>query len=145
MIYNPNGQSSPKCGACRHKANRAGWKKECPGCGTAIGQRSSHCVGCRPRAHGILPLGSKNTDTHGYVHVKVGDNEWLREHVAVMERHLGRKLAKGESVHHINGVRGDNRIENLELWAKPQPAGVRARDLLAWAREIVARYEGEDI
>lgn len=144
-IYNPNGQSSPMCGACRHKTHKGGWQKECPSCGVAIGKRSATCVKCRPRNHNVLPLGSKNTDFYGYVHVKIGDNEWTREHVHVVERHLGRKLVKGENVHHKNGIRHDNRLENLELWVKSQPSGQRATDLLAWAQEIVARYDGVDL
>ena len=64
----------------------------------------------------------------------------LYEHVKVMSEILGRPLAPGENVHHINGVRDDNRPENLELWVVAQPSGQRPADLVAWAHEILRRY-----
>lgn len=59
-----------------------------------------------------------------------------------MAEMLGRTLLKGENVHHRNGDRSDNRPENLELWVTTQPSGQRPSDLLVWAYEIIARYEG---
>lgn len=81
----------------------------------------------------------------GYIATKI-DGKHKLQHRLVMEQHLGRKLESNERVHHKNGIRDDNRIENLELWmpagrSKKDPAGVRAVDA---AYDLLSKLSPED-
>lgn len=76
---------------------------------------------CRPCTQALRiysnakPIGSVRVHKPtGYIDQKTQDG-WRRQHVVVMENAIGRRINKGEVVHHINEIKSDNRIENLAL------------------------------
>src|SRR5215469_14012752 len=131
-----------RCPACRSKSQCA--------CGALKQMKSSTCGTCRTVSdisNGNWK-GGRSRHKAGYVmvlspeHPRAGAGRYVFEHILVMKQMLGRHMLPGESVHHINGVRDDNRQANLELWTRPQPSGIRASDAVKWAHEILNRYAG---
>ncbi len=89
-----------------------------------------------------MPDGTVRWDSDGYQQRKTAEG-WRFEHRLVLAQALGRPLLRHENPHHINGVRDDNRPENLELWSTSQPPGQRVEDKVAWAEELLALYRPE--
>lgn len=110
-------------------------------------ERDDHCKGLCVMHYGRLQAfgdpgeaaprrkaaGDGHVDSLGYRRITVKGRH-VKEHRHVMEQLLGRPLRSFEQVHHINGIKTDNRPENLELWAS-HPKGQRVDDLVAFVVE----------
>lgn len=80
----------------------AGWNKG------LLGQENPNWKGGKIIRNGYVLIYSPN-------HPRKSSQCYVFEHRLVMEKHLGRYLEKWEQIHHKNGIKNDNKIENLEL------------------------------
>ena len=87
----------------------------------------------------IVERGGGYIDSGGYRQICV-NGKYVLAHRLIMEEKIGRKLTPYENVHHINGDKLDNSIENLEIWNTCQPQGQRIQDKIDWAITILLQY-----
>lgn len=133
------------CKSCDYKRTKQGRKSKCSRCGKNKDIRSDYCYSCSDK-DGKNWKGGKTTTANGYVYFWSPDHPnatcrgYVMEHRLVMEKSLGRYLKDKENVHHMNGIRDDNRIGNLELWTRSQPTGTRVSDKLIWAVTFLRDY-----
>jgi hypothetical protein len=130
-LFTPNSASQRYCKPCSkiafREAQLRGYKSSnerktkydiCPQCGGSKTKVSKLCLKCRvqtwvtnPGSHPRWKGG--RTTSQGYVVIADGNGKYIREHRIIWESTHNRKLQKGYVVHHINGIRTDNRPENL--------------------------------
>jgi len=121
-----------KCGACQKDFSF-----------TKSSRRVSNVYFCSNKCSTKTNGNGRSSDwklsVDGYVYKSINGKKVL-QHRIVVENFFGRKLMPYENVHHINGIKNDNRIENLELWLTQQPKGQRIGDKLNAAIELLREH-----
>lgn len=95
---------------------------------------------CSRRCSSLRAFGRKRT-IHGYIEVLIGD-KYYKEHRLVMEESIGRKLLTTEIIHHINGIKDDNRIENLEITTYQKHSSNHSKN---WKRNNMGMFGNKEI
>ena len=89
-----------------------------------------------------------NVDKNGYVSCSIRNGEYngqtfhgpFSEHQLIYQMYHGITLKKNQNIHHKNGVRNDNHIDNLELWDTSQPAGQRVMDKISYYFKLIKSH-----
>lgn len=137
---------------CSMACRKTVYIKKCPICDTLMHSDRIHCShSCSIIANKDIEknvkIGTTRKTPKGYILEKIQVDEntttWIPQHRLVYEKFLGRKLERNENIHHLNSIKDDNRLENLELWNSAQPTGQRPKDILKFAREQFLFYRND--
>lgn len=93
--------------------------------------------------HGSPEISRREKRNYIELRIPPRDGEPVRfilEHRYVMEQQIGRRLRTEETVHHKNGDRHNNSIQNLELFSSRHGPGQRVVDKIAFAIEMLQLY-----
>jgi hypothetical protein len=133
-----------ECANCKQKCVTRNEKDERIYCSSACGGKSKGGHSGKTGEKNHRWKGGRRISPKGYVLIYKPDypgpkhgGKYVLEHRLVMEEMIGRQLKPEEHVHHKNGIKADNRPENLELWTGSHPYGVRWEDLLEPLEEVV--------
>jgi len=117
------------------------WVCSCE-CGKKHTMDTSSLTSSRTRSCGCDRNKGGKLNKDGYVLTyDKKDRKYKLQHRYVYETHYGIKLNPNHNVHHINGDRSDNRIENLELWDTSQPKGQRVEDKILFYKKLFNEYK----
>lgn len=98
-------------------------------------RKQGFCRSCAAKENGHIDRGGYKIVYH--------NRKLVKEHRVVMEKMLGRKLRKGETVHHKNGKRADNRPYNLELrMSGRHPQGWSLRQMREYLKTVPKHLGG---
>lgn len=110
--------------------------------------KSCGCEFYRKDEHGFVKNRRKRYKTgSGYIkiympnHANSDRNGYVLEHIYVMSQNLQRPIKKGETIHHKNGIRDSNNMENLELWTHTHPYGQRVVDMYEFCLKYIEDYK----
>ncbi len=137
--------------AGKNKEGAVLWKCQCE-CGKIKNITTHSLVAGTSKSCGCIRFKGRKISKDGYVriykpgHPNSDNKQSILEHVFVMSEYLCRPLKSGEIVHHKNGIRDDNRIENLDLRIKNlHPNGQSVEDLIPYWVEMLRRYAPEKL